>query len=317
MMSTNFVASSAGRPRGVAACLAIVCSLVLCAGRASATDADIVNAAGFESPAFTTTFNGTGQLEGQVNPVGFGQVISPGQWLRTQGTSVNQAIVQSAVAAPGGTQAVKVDRLANGGDTRWAVPVNSQGYPDYPNPAPPEPAQPFICISWDMRVEQASGPANTFGPFFGVEAYDDDGNPVSLLGSLGVDATTGDVLYQAAGTGFLTETGSIVTFGAWNKFAIELDYSTKMYSYFLNGAMLGTEGFVDEANVVGGLNQFSDADIATFAAAGDPGSLALTGTAYFDNFVAMEGQCIPEPTGLALGLLGIGSVVAGRRGRRS
>jgi hypothetical protein len=315
MMSTKFVASSAGRPRGVAACLAIVCSLGLCVGRAAATDADIVNAAGFESPAFSTSFIGTGQLEGQVNPVGFGQVISPGQWLRTQGSSSNTAVVQSAVVGSG-SQAVQVNRTGNF-DTRWAVPVNSQGYPDYPNPAPPEPAQPYICITWDMRVEQTVGPANTFGPFFGVEAYDDDGNPVSLLGSLGVDASTGDVLFQQATTGFLTETGSVVSFGAWNKFAIELDYSTKTYSYFLNGAMLGSEGFVDEANVVGGLNQFSDADIATFAAAGDPGSLALTGTAYFDNFVAMEGQCIPEPTGLALGVLGIGSVVAGRRGRRS
>lgn len=316
MMSTKFVASSAVRPRGVAAGLAIVCSLMLGASSARATDADIVNAAGFESPAFSTSFNGTGQLEGQVNPVGFGQVISPGQWLRTQGSPLNTAVVQSTVVGSG-SQAVKVDRVASGGDSRWAVPVNNQGYPDFPTPAPPEPAQPYICISWDMRVEQTQGPANTFGPFFGVEAYDDDGNPVSLLGSLGVDASTGDVLFQNAGDGFLTETGSVVSFGAWNKFAIELDYSTKTYSYFVNGVELGSEGFVDEGLVVGGLNQFSDADIATFAAAGDPGSLALTGTAYYDNFVVMEGQCIPEPTGLVLGMLGIGSAVAARRGRRS
>jgi hypothetical protein len=314
MICNKFVALSARWAQSVAAGLAIACALA--ASSARATDADIVNANGFEPPDFSTTFSGTGQLEGQVNPVGFGQVISPGQWLRTQGSSANTAVVQSAVFAPGGgTQSVKVDRTANA-DARWAVPVNNQGYPDYPTPAPPEPPQPFICISWDMRVEQTIGAANTFGPFFGVEAYDDDGNPVSLLGSLGVDATTGDVLYQAAGTGFLTETGSLVNFGAWNNFAIELDYSTKQYSYFLNGVMLGAEGFVDEANVVGGLNQFSDADIATFAAAGDPASLALTGTAYFDNFVAMEGECIPEPTTWALGLLSVASVASVRRGRK-
>lgn len=315
MMSSNFVASSALRPRGVAASLAIVCSLVLGANSASATDADIVNAGGFESPAFSTSFLGTGQLEGQVNPVGFGQVISPGQWLRTQGSSSNTAVIQSSVVGSG-SQALQVNRTGNF-DTRWAVPVNNQGYPDFPNPAPGEPLQPNICISWSMRVEQTVGAANTFGPFFGVEAYDDDGNPVSLIGSLGVDSSTGDVLYQAAGTGFLTETGSVVNFGAWNDFSIDLDYSTKTYTYLLNGVVLGSEGFVDEATVVGGLNEFSDADIATFAAAGDPGSLALTGTAYFDNFVVREGECIPEPTGLVLGMLGIGSAVAARRGRRS
>ena len=36
---------------------------------------------------------------------------------------------------------------------------------------------------------------------------------LGLLGSLGVDATTGEVLYQAPGTGFLTAAGPIVAFG--------------------------------------------------------------------------------------------------------
>ena len=141
----------------------------------------------------------------------------------------------------------------------------------------------------------------TFGPFFGVEAYDDDGNPVGLLGSLGVDAATGDVLYQAAGTGFLTEIGSPVTFGQWNRFQIKLDYSTHQYSVYLNGGALGTIGFVDQNNIPGGLNEFSDADISTLAAAGDPASLALAGTAYYDNFLVREGECIiPEPSTIVL-----------------
>src|SRR5689334_13214293 len=69
-----------------------------------ATDADIVNAKGFEpNPpyGFSTTFLGTGQLEGQINPPGFGQVISPGQWLRTQG-GTSTAFVENTVFAPGG-----------------------------------------------------------------------------------------------------------------------------------------------------------------------------------------------------------------------
>ena len=91
-----------------------------------------------------------------------------------------------------------------------------------------------------MKVQGPAGVnnGNQFGPFFGVEAYDDSGNAVGLLGSLGVDATTGDVLYQAAGTGFLTETGKLINFGQWNRFQIKLDYSTHMYTTYLNGATL-------------------------------------------------------------------------------
>jgi hypothetical protein len=280
---------------------------------ARADDDDIVNANGFELPFSTLFLGGTGQLEGQVNPPGEGQIIPPGQWLRTQGSGASTARVQSAVVASG-LQAVRVDRVAFE-NPRWAVPVNHLGYPDYPNPFPPEPQQPFICISWDMRVEQAQGSAlEVFGPFFGVEAYDDDGNEVGLLGSLGVDATTGDVLYQAPGTGFLTETGSTVNFGQWNRFAIELDYSTDTYKAFLNFAPLGTFGFVDP-----GLNQFSDADIAALAAAGDQASQALAGTAYFDNFLVREGICppIPEPATLGLAAVGFMGAVIRRRARRT
>lgn len=293
----------------------VCCALAVALGSVHnlyADDDDIVNAMGFEpNPpyGFTTTFNGTGQLEGQVNPVGEGQVISPGQWLRTKGPGLSTATIQSAIYAPGGgNQAVQVNRAANS-DDRWAVPVNALGYPDYPNPSPPEPAQPCLCITWDMKVMQTIGAANTFGPFFGVEAYDDDGNPVGLLGSLGVDATTGEVLYQAADTGFYTVAGT-VNFGEWNTFQIKLDYSTHQYSIFKNYVNLGTFGFVDQNNIMGGLDQFSDADIATVAAAGDAASLALTGTGYFDNFLVREGECIPEPSVLLLILTGL-SVAAG------
>lgn len=299
---------------------AIISALAGGAREALAADDDIVNAMGFEpNPpyGFTTTFLGTGQLEGQINPPGSGQVIPPGQWLRSPSGGGSTAVVQSTVFHPGGgTQAVRVDRAADS-DTRWAVPVNHLGYPDYPNPFPPEPAQPCLCISWDMRVEQTIGPDGTFGPFFGVEAYDDDSVRVGLLGSLGVDATTGDVLYQAPGTGVFTETGSGVSFGDWNLFQIKLDYSTKEYTVFLGFQNLGSFEFVDESNTPGGLNRFTDADIATLAAAGDAASRALTGTAYFDNFWAREGDCpIPEPNTMLMLALGLMAASCGGRSHR-
>ena len=59
-------------------------------------------------------------------------------------------------------------------------------------------------------MTQTTGPGD-YGPFFGVDTYDADVNPY-VLGSLGVDAKTGDVLYQLQGTGDLTDTGFLVTF---------------------------------------------------------------------------------------------------------
>lgn len=295
---------------GGRAAISLLAVLVGCLAQpVSADDDDIVNSGGFELP-FTTVFLGTGQLEGQINPPGEGQVIPPGQWLRT-GAAGSTATVQTAVPAPGGgLQAVRVNRAANN-DARWAVPVEHLGYPDYPNPFPPEPAQPFICTSWDMRVEQTIGAAGTFGPFFGVQAYDDDAG-IGLLGALGVDASTGDVLYQATGTGVLTETGSVVNFGQWNQFQILLDYSVDQYSIYRNGALLGTFGFVDP-----GLNQFSDADISALAAAGDAASQALAGTAYFDNFLVREGVCVvPEPGILFIAAAGLTVGMCFRRSRR-
>jgi hypothetical protein len=234
---------------------AVVGILACAVGTALADDDDIVNANGFELP-FSTVFLGTGQLEGQINPAGEGQVLPPGQWLTTGATAGSTAIVQSAVFAPGGIQAVRVERAANE-DNRWAVPVNHLGYPDYPSPFPPEPPQPCVTITWDMQVEQTTGPVGSSGPFFGVEAYDDDANKVGLLGYLGVNATNGAVVYQAPRTGYLTETASVVNSGEWNRFQIDLNYDTHQYAVFRNEALLGVFAFVDDALYPGQLNELT------------------------------------------------------------
>jgi hypothetical protein len=312
-MRSQFVATAVRRSLGVSLAVLGMLSIV---GEASALDRDIVNAAGFESPSFTTTFLGpgpnAGQLEGQVNPPGFGQVISPGQWNMSVGGITSEAVVQSAVVPPvgGGLQAVKVTRSGNSA-TRWGIPVTGQGYPEWPDDSqhvpPGETAQPYICISWDMRVDFSGGdPQTDFGPYFGVEANDDDTVPLGLLGSLGVDATTGELLYQASGTGFLTAAGPIVPFGTWHNYAIELDYSSDTYSIFYDKVLQGTFGFVDGAV----LDRFTEANIFALAGSGAAGDLVRAGTSYFDNFLVMEGQCmvIPEPATAMLAAFGLALV---------
>jgi hypothetical protein len=200
-----------------------------------------------------------------------GPLQSQSGWL-TAGAGQSTATVQSSTfLSP--NKAVTVTRAASAsGDQRWAKPVG--GYP----------TQRFVTIDWDMRVSQPTD-LTGFGPFFGVDTYDADVSPY-VLGSLGVDATTGDVLFQAQDSGVLVESGSLVNFDAWNHFRIVLDFATDSYKGYLNSTLVASTGFVDRGF---GLDNFTDADIATFAAAADPVSQTLSASAVFDNFVVRDG----------------------------
>ena len=253
------------------------------------------------SPAFsTTTLVDSQGFEGPLNNLGplAGQVASTQDGSGTavwQESGGGQAVIQDAVVAPGGgDQAARIDRLA-GTDGYWGVfePVTS--------------GSAVVFVEWDMRVEAATGPAGSFGPLFGVSIFNQE-ESLSLLGSLTVDSTTLEVLSQATGTGFLTPTGLTVAPGAWNHFRIEVDLGTDQYRLFVNDAPTGPAiGFVD-----GPAAGFTDASLTAAAGAGDPASLALTGTAYFDNFQIMV---VPEPTSPALMIFG-GLLASGRRSRK-
>jgi hypothetical protein len=236
---------------------------------------------GFEPPRFVP-----GELTGQ-DPLA-------GPWEKS-GTNTSTALVQ-ALTVQSGAQSVQVTRQpAPNGDSRWTV------FKEVPNPL-------SVTVDWHMRVQQST--TTGFGPYVGVEVYDELGNDPLLAGSLGVDSRTGDVLFQEAGTGFLLETGTVVPFDQWNQFRIVLDYANDRYSVFMNGAPLGSQGFVDA-----GIDDFTDADIATLAAAGDPASLAAGGTAFFDNYrVEYE---IPEPSSVAILLIPFAMLgrATARRGR--
>ncbi|MCA9240460.1 MAG: PEP-CTERM sorting domain-containing protein [Planctomycetales bacterium] len=261
----------------------------------------IIDGEGFESP-YSTTFSGTGQLEGQAAKLP-NDAPFPGAttWVASIGTT-SSAVVTNSMASTG-TQSVRIDRAANEppGGGRWGA--NVVGWP----------SERYVCIEWDMKVLDAGGPSGSFGPFFGVEAYDDDGVAASngRIGVLGVDATTGDVLYTSTGTGFLTETGTTVSFGSWYTYRIDLDFLTHEYGVYVNDVLLLTEPFEEGA----GLDQLTDAPLATFAAAGDSVSLGLTGTAFFDNYSVFQMSAkVPEPGSLLLVVVaGLGVAVTRRR----
>ena len=228
--------------------------------------AAVFDSGGFESPRYTT-----GPLEGQD---------AQGPWLQDS-TPGGTAQVQTEVVEAG-QQAVRMVRTVNpGGDTRYGVT----------KPFLPTGILSIVRISWDMNVAPNQQPNVPFGPFFGVEAYDATVTPVfpRLVGSLGVDATTGDVLFQDGTTGFLTEAGFDVQLGEWNHFTLELNYDNKTYTVFVNGDEKASTGFVDD-----GVLGFTDAPLAALAATAESKPIA-TGTAFFDNYVIDAESNNPQP----------------------
>jgi hypothetical protein len=216
-----------------------------------------------------------------------------GPWLKDAGTAT--AVVQGTVTN-GGTQAIQYTRPASAaGDTRYGVL----------RPLTPTAPLQLLRVNWSMNVQQTQAPNVDFGPFFGVEGYEAFGDSIKLVGSLGVDASTGDVLIQETGSGAFIETGLVLPFNQWNNFTLEMNYVTHTYQAFVNGAPVGdAEPFVDP-----GIVAFSDAPISTLAASGGAG-LSAPGTAYFDNYSI---EIVPEPATAAI--IGVASLALLRRRR--
>lgn len=229
-----------------------VCLILLGTIPTAASAAGTIISTGFESPYEL------GPLEGQRG------------WV-TAGSGNSSATVQNSTTHSG-TQAVQVVRSANS-DRRWAVLQSGL------------PTRSLVAIDWDMRVSQTPN-SSSFGPFFGIETYDDVGQPIALLGSLGVDATTGDVLYQAQDSGVFTEANRNIVFNQWHHYRLLLDFATDTYSAYFDGNFLVSQGFVDRSL---NLNDFTDADISAIAATGDSAGNALASSAVFDNLVIRDG----------------------------
>jgi hypothetical protein len=195
-------------------------------------------------------------------------------WIQL-GPPTGSAVVQSTVVFQG-QQAVRVDR-APGADNRWGVPLGG-GWPTGRN----------VLVQWDMRVAATGATNGALGPFLGVEAYDDQG-VFGLLGSLGVDATTLEVLYQRQDDGILVQAGERVVPDVWYSYALFFDFEVHQYTVYLDGHPLATTGFVDRGPTHAALDQLTDADISALAAQANSVSRNRAGTAYFDNFRILDG----------------------------
>jgi hypothetical protein len=195
------------------------------------------------------------------------------RWAPNNPAAGSTATVQNSIVESG-SRAVTATRAGGvlDSDSRWGVPVT--GFP----------TGRYVTIDWDMQFSQPTN-QTALGPFFGVEAYDATGS-ILLLGSLGVDATTRDVLYQEAGTGNFVPTGEVAGVGEWHHFRLVLDFVNDGYIGYFNGIPVATSGFVDGAQ---GLDDFTDATITAISAGPDSVSMSLSASAIFDNFLIRDG----------------------------
>lgn len=224
---------------------------------------------GQASPAATTILDTQG-FEGYSVGALQGQLADARLW-QTVGDGGSSATVTNSVGVAG-SKGVQVNRALRSDDW-WGVTYTGAGFP----------TSRYVFIDWDMKVNNTGAGAGVQGPFMGVESYDDANIP-KLLGSLGVDATTRDVMYVDPGTGFLTETGLTVD-NNWHHYQIRLDFAGDLYSTSVDNDSPPLQPI---AFVGGPSSTFSDADIAAFAGGADNDSQRQTATAFFDNFIVRQ-----------------------------
>ena len=229
----------------------LLCGLALGGGLLPVQAVTIYDSGGFE------TFLPAQNLDGQdpAPPVG------NGPWGQDNGTSTAEVTTVNPIE---GNQSVKITRVAGPtGNTRWGV-VKA---------VTPAGANNLVNIYFDMRVTRQT---NEFGALFGIEAYDASAGAPKLIGSLLLDASTGQILGQATNTGAFVGTGTYLDVIVHHHYRLAINFSAKTCSLFADGAMVHTGGFVNSS-----ATNFTDAPLVTLAL--DPAN-NNDGIAYFDNY---------------------------------
>lgn len=271
--------------------LVLALSFALAAAGVTRASASVLfDSNGFEAPDFSTTYDAggagyAGQLKDQPLPSStfFTESISTT-------TSTATVIANPGLGTNVSPQVVELHRVPNAtgsvNDTRWGVAT---------------PITPIsVTVSWDMYVLPTTVPPGD-GPFFGVETYGLPGGGFSVLGTLGVDASTGLVLIQAPVTGdFVPVSG--VALGAWNSFTLFLDYVTQTFTASVNALPVAVGvPFVDGLSAT-----FNDADLSGLQSSAT--GAASEGIAYYDNFKVEAEGVVPEPASFLV--WGLGALIA-------
>jgi autotransporter-associated beta strand protein len=211
--------------------------------------ATIYDSGGFES------FIPSQNLDGQDSaPLG------NGPWAQDNGTSTAEVTGANPIE---GNVSVKITRAAGAtGNTRWGV-VKSVA---------PAVLNNVVNIYFDMRAVRQ---ANEFGPLFGIEAYDASAGAPKLIGSLLLDASTGQILCHSTNSGAFIGTGTYLDVVRHHHYRLAINFTDKTCSIYADGNLVHSEGFVNST-----ATQFTDAPLTTLALATNNDA----GAAYFDNY---------------------------------
>lgn len=283
-------------------CAAVIAALAsggLISQRAFATT--VPYSTGFE----TTDGFTTGNLSTQAGATGWSASGN-------SDTPTSSAIIETATTYNSTPQALQLNRAAPHGLVTNPVIAYS---PIYSN------ALATTGMSFSVSTEinyTATGvaPSDTdggpFGPVFGIEINGPStgaGNPNVSLGSLSVDATTGNLIVDNGSGDYDTVSATTLTAGDWYNLQLTVVDVGGVFTLesYLNGTLVADASGVVSENSISAYTQ------GYLFGAADSGEDAGAGTAYFDNYSASAS--VPEPSSMAvLGLAAIGLV--GRRTRR-
>jgi len=269
--------------RSVRFALVVLAGLGLSAARAGAAVVTYYQT-GFENPPFAT-----GNLDPQDN------------WQQFDGAPAATTMVVQTGVKNGGSQALQTTPPAHPGtpdtDFSYATPNKvAQNSPADQVAA----GAPLVNIQWDMRVDAAT----TRSTGWGLDVFDKQpGNNQTLAVSIDRAISLGlPSMYGTNASGdpsnpvFLGNGAADNTFGTYR---LELNYQTRMYQLYLNGAPVGSPQSIATA-----ANNGIDIDFHVVGRGQD--------TAYFDNLSVTAGP-VPEPATLGVMLLGGAMLLARRR----
>lgn len=266
-----------------------------------AARADLLFSTGFEAPEYTAG----------------SPLAGTNGWTAPGFLSPNAAMITTTAPASG-LQSVQV----NGADLVHDDALDGSGYDaigSYRQPVDHDAIAsglPIVRVQADVRLDGPQTdqtPDRVTGDFVSanVALVTEDGELGTLFLSAdghvyayGADPATDNYLF-----------GVSVALGSYYTLAVEANFLSRTLLYYLDGALLGTSSFADPAlgctsNVVtrGSLVVYSNEPNAAVPQTRDQY------TAYFDNF-SVTATAVPEPSSLALAVVGLG-VAACRLRRR-